>query len=96
MPDQLELIMEKYTELEILCPAHELLAYFCSSEIKFDFSPDIKKNIEFNSRFGAKLILSKYKSFEDYQKEVISIAFGNYLSALEKAIEEGKSKVALN
>ncbi len=85
-------IRERYLDLQALCPDHELLKYFYMKDGEFclNSSPNNQVVEEFRERFGSKrptISDPKIKSFEEYRRNLCLAVFGDYLSALEKAVQ---------
>jgi len=86
-------VYERYSVLRNLSPNHELLRYFVQTDEVFKMNEDIETAVEFMDRFrtGApdleQLKNNKKKiDFTEYQQDLSSAVFGNYLSALEQAV----------
>jgi len=98
LEELIDKVAERYDELKTLSVNHHLLRYCIEEEEGFRLNPDIRVKAEFMIRFGNGGALSSEEqksisSWAEYQEKISSLAFRNYLDALEQAIGE---KVSLN
>ena len=84
-----EEIVRVYEELQKICPSHELLNYIKIKNKSIEFPEDNNIAMDFVTRFGKGKPNPKIKqSFQEYQKTLVKVVFGNYLSSLEQAVNE--------